>query len=51
MLINLGFLTITDMKISTKVFYKFFFFKFENKCKNIMLQEILLLWLTELQEI
>jgi hypothetical protein len=50
MLINLGFLTIIDMKYLQNYFNNLFLL-FENKCKNIMLQELLLLWLTQLQEI
>jgi hypothetical protein len=51
MLVNLGFLTIIDINIQKNILQNNLFLLFDNKCKSIMLQEMLLLWLTQLQEI
>jgi hypothetical protein len=51
MLVNLGFLTIIDINIQKNNLQNNLFLLFDNKCKSIMLQEMLLLWLTQLQEI
>jgi hypothetical protein len=51
MLVNLGFLIIIDINIQKNILQNNFFSLFDNKCKSIMLQEMLLLWLTQLQEI
>jgi hypothetical protein len=53
MLINVGeFLTIIDINIQKNILQNnLFSLKSNNKSKSLMLQEMLLLWLTQLQEI
>ncbi len=46
MLVNLGFLTVININIQKNSLQNNLFLLFENKCKSIMLQEMLLLWLT-----